>query len=244
MVNSPSSPGFAEASRPPFPIWPTLGAACLVIAAALFALIVVAIPTVIVLGTPRNPGDPGANIIEAAFYIGGGAALVPLLERLSHRSLSALGVRRIDKRGATLAVAALFTMLCLQGVYQLILTAFHQQNHIQAGFEHFGVRTPQAAIMVLINGALIAPIVEELFFRGLIFNALAVRTPVVLAALVSGVLFGLAHGDAILFPVLAVFGMIQALIYRASGNLVVPMIVHAANNAIFLGLMIAIPGFR
>ncbi len=64
------------------------------------------------------------------------------------------------------------------------------------------------------------------------------------AALISGVLFGLGHGDLVLFPALTLFGILQAIFYRISGNLIVPMIVHAANNAIFLALMIVIPGFH
>jgi membrane protease YdiL (CAAX protease family) len=216
----------------------------LVVAAGFFAMIVAGIPTVITLGFPRSPGDVSANIVEAAFYLGGVAALIPLLERLSLRTLPQLGVRPLDKFSWGLIAVALVAILAMQVAYQAILGIFHQQNHVQAGFEHFKVFTPAAAAVVLINGALIAPIAEELFFRGLIFNALAMRMPMLLAALVSGIIFGIGHGDLVLFPALALFGTLQAILYRISGNLVVPMIVHAANNAIFLSLMIAVPGAR
>jgi membrane protease YdiL (CAAX protease family) len=234
----------APSPRRPYPLWPTLGSILLVLAAGFFAMIVAGIPTVITLGSPRSPGDVGANIIEAAFYLGGVAALIPLLERLSQRTLPQLGLRPLDKFSWGLVAVALAAMLALQVVYQAILGAFHQQNHVQAGFEHFKVFTPAAAAMVLINGAVVAPIAEELFFRGLIFNALAMRMPMLLAAVISGIVFGIGHGDLVLFPALAVFGTLQAIFYRISGNLIVPMIVHAANNAIFLTLMIAVPGFR
>jgi len=228
----------------PFPLWPTLGAIVLVLAAGFLAMILAGIPTVITLGTPLNPGDIGANIVEAAFYLGGLAVLVPMLERLSHRTISQLGVRPLDKFSWGLVGVALVVLVAIQLVYQAILGAFHQQNHVQTGFEHFRVHSPLAAIAVLITGAVIAPIAEELFFRGLLFNALATRMPMLAAALISGILFGLGHGDLVLFPALALFGMLQAIFYRASGNLIVPMIVHAANNAIFLSLMIIIPGFH
>ena len=216
----------------------------MVLVAGVFAMVVAGIPTVITLGTPMNPGDVGANIIEAAFYLGGLAVLVPMLERISHRSLSQLGIRPLDKFSWVVVAVLLATMLLIQIIYQAILGAFHQQNHVQAGFEHFRVASPTAAILVLLTGALIAPIAEELFFRGLIFNALASRMPILVAAVISGVLFGLGHGDLVLFPALTLFGTLQAIFYRISGNLVVPIIVHAANNAIFLTLMILVPGFR
>lgn len=235
--------GGAPQSRP-FPLWPTAAAACAVIAVAFLAAILIGIPTVIAFGSPRNPGDLGANLIEAAFYLGGAAALIPFLERLSHRSLAGLGVRPMHAKDWGFVASALILILTLQVVYQLILGAFHQQNHVQAGFANFRVRSPEGAVMVLLNGAVIAPIVEELFFRGLLFNAFATRMPIVVAAFISGALFGVAHGDPVLFPVLMLFGVMQALFYRLSGNLVVPMLVHGANNALFLSLMMTVPGFH
>jgi len=208
-------------------------------------MIVVGIPTVITLGTPTmNTGDIGASIVIGAFYLGGFAVLVPLLQRVSHRTLAQLGVRPLDKFSWGVIAVSLLALVAMQVVYQAILGAFHQQNHVQAGFEHFSVRSPSSAIMVLVTGAIIAPIAEEMFFRGLIFNALATRMPMLVAALISGVLFGLGHGDLVLFPALALFGVLQAIIYRISGNLIVPMVVHAANNVIFLTLMIVVPSLR
>ncbi len=102
-------------------------------------MIVAGIPTVITLGTPLNPGDIGANIVEAAFYIGGLAAFVPLLERISHRTLSQLGVRPLDKFSWGIVGVSLVALLAMQVIYQAILGAFHQENHVQAGFEHFRV---------------------------------------------------------------------------------------------------------
>lgn len=227
-----------------FGFWPTLGWALLVVCTGFVAAILAGIPTVIIGGQPKNPGDVGMNVIEAAFYLGGGAVLIPALERLSRGSLPQLGLRPLDARKWGLIAAGTVAIFALQFSYQFVLASLHQQNHVQAGFEKFAVHSPLAATMVLINGALIAPVCEELFFRGLLFNALAVRIPVILAAILSGIVFGAAHGDMILFPVLALFGVVQALLYRASGNLVVPITVHAINNGVFLALMIAFPGFH
>ena len=227
-----------------FPLWPTLGTALVVVAAAFVTGIIAGIPAVIVFGSPKNPGDIGANIIEAAFYLGGAAVLLPLLQAVSGRSLTGLGVRPLDARGWGFAAGGLAIVLALQLLYQGVLSFFHQGNHVQAGFQNFHVSGADAAVLVLVNGAIIGPIVEELFFRGLLFNAFSVRMPMLAAALLSGAIFGIAHGDPVLFPVLALFGMVQAAFYRISGNLVVPMIVHGVNNAIFLSLMIAVPGFH
>ena len=236
----------ATSLRParPFPFWPTLGWALLVACTGMVAAILAGIPTVIIAGSPKNPGDVAMNVIEAAFYLGGAAVLVPALERLSGLSLPQLGLRRLEPRAWGLIVFGAVAVFALQFCYQFVLIALHQQNHVQAGFEKFAVHSPLAATMVLINGAAIAPFCEELFFRGLLFNALSVRMPVLFAAILSGIVFGGAHGDPVLLPVLALFGVLQALLYRATGNLYVPIAVHAINNGVFLALMIAFPGFH
>ncbi|MBV8601198.1 MAG: CPBP family intramembrane metalloprotease [Candidatus Eremiobacteraeota bacterium] len=212
--------------------------------AGLFTGIVAGIPSVLIFGPSKNPASVGNGIIEAAFYLGAAAVLIPLLERISGRSLEELGLRPLSPRDWGLALGGLGAVLLLQFLYQFVLIGTHQQNHVQAGFENFSVTSFDSGALMLLTGAVIAPIVEELYFRGLIFNALAVRMPAIWAAIASGILFGAAHGDLVLLPVLAIFGTINALLYRASGNLGVPMIVHAGNNLIFLSLMIAIPGFH
>ena len=55
----------------------------------------------------------------------------------------------------------------------------------------------------------------------------------VLECLTIGV-FGALHGDPIYFTVLAVQGCIIALAYAATGNLLIPIALHASTNAITL----------
>ncbi len=83
-----------------------------------------------------------------------------------------------------------------------------------------------------------APVAEELLFRGVIFNALAIRVGTVPAALGSGLLFGLSHGDLVLLPFITLDGIVLALIYRYTRNLYATMIVHGLGN------VVAVAGLR
>jgi membrane protease YdiL (CAAX protease family) len=72
-------------------------------------------------------------------------------------------------------------------------------------------------------------------FRSLRAGRIAIGFwPGVLTALGSlGIgLFAGIHGDAVLFPTLAGLGFVWALSYAATGNLAVPIVLHAANNAV------------
>jgi membrane protease YdiL (CAAX protease family) len=101
--------------------------------------------------------------------------------------------------------------------------------------------TRDSAIAFVLAGLLVcvvAPICEELFFRGFLFGALR-RRGFVVAALVSGVAFGLAHvaSAPIGFIVpLATLGVILALLYERTGSLYPPMALHALNNSIAFGV--------
>jgi membrane protease YdiL (CAAX protease family) len=102
-----------------------------------------------------------------------------------------------------------------------------------------GTRDSTAAFVL--GGLLVcvvAPVCEELFFRGFLFGALR-RHGLVVAALVSGVGFGLAHvaSSPIGFIVpLATLGIILALLYERTGSLYPPMALHALNNSIAFGV--------
>ena len=55
----------------------------------------------------------------------------------------------------------------------------------------------------------LAPIVEEMIFRGLLFGALAPRLGIIASALITALIFGAVHGDLVLFPTLAALGLDQ-----------------------------------
>lgn len=95
---------------------------------------------------------------------------------------------------------------------------------------------PDRAGAYFANGfviAVIAPIVEELAFRGLGYSLLA-RFGVWTAILGSGLAFGLAHGLVQAFPFLAAFGIGLAYLRSRVDSVVPGMIVHGLFNALAL----------
>jgi membrane protease YdiL (CAAX protease family) len=84
----------------------------------------------------------------------------------------------------------------------------------------------------------IAPIAEEFFFRGFMFNTLAGRIGVGWATAVTGVIFGLIHftgSSWIGVLVLAFFGMGLCVLFARTQSLLPCMALHALNNAISFG---------
>ncbi len=93
-------------------------------------------------------------------------------------------------------------------------------------------------LAVIFLTTLMAPVVEELFFRGFLFGSLRRRMSWPLAAVLAGAIFGAVHlGTPAIFLVpLGVFGALLCTLYQRTGSLIPGMAVHAFNNALALGV--------
>jgi membrane protease YdiL (CAAX protease family) len=86
---------------------------------------------------------------------------------------------------------------------------------------------------------LVAPVCEELFFRGFCFTALRRWLGLGGGAVATGVIFGLVHAgsaDAVFLPPLALLGFLLCLLYHRTGSLLPCMALHALNNALALSV--------
>jgi membrane protease YdiL (CAAX protease family) len=84
----------------------------------------------------------------------------------------------------------------------------------------------------------LAPIVEELIFRG--FGVTAIRSFVSSAATVLwvGIAFGVWHGLVIAFPALATLGAILAIVRLRTRSVYPTMVMHALFNGVTLILAV------
>lgn len=77
-----------------------------------------------------------------------------------------------------------------------------------------------------------APLVEELFFRGLLQRSLVRRVGPAWGVVGSGLLFGATHFEPVLLPGLAAFGMVLGWLTHRSGRLGPAIVAHMAFNAL------------
>jgi uncharacterized protein len=92
--------------------------------------------------------------------------------------------------------------------------------------------------------AFVAPLTEELFFRGFVFGVLRERVGVVGGALATGVVFGLVHvaGSPIeTVGVLIILGVLLCALYQRTGSILPCIALHALNNAISFAVTKDVP---
>ena len=87
--------------------------------------------------------------------------------------------------------------------------------------------------------AVVAPIVEELTYRGLGFSLLAPYGTAVAVA-VTGVLFGVAHGLLVALPILVFFGLAVGVLRARTESVYPSMILHGAFNGVALVVSVAV----
>ena len=210
--------------------------------AAVVATFVLVVAVVLATGhaPSRTPGHPLVALSELVFY---GACGMFVWYRL--RSLGRTFFRPLNGRDVRVLLLGIVALFAIRFGTVALLIVSNQTKHVQAGFEHFSVTstaptvTAFSVVLAVATMVVVAPVVEEIVFRGLLFGALAPRLGVFAAAVVTALLFGFVHGDPVLFPALAALGFVAALAYAATGNLIVPIILHALNNTLGAAFLIA-----
>ena len=102
-------------------------------------------------------------------------------------------------------------------------------------------------LLMFIGAVILAPVSEELLFRGLIFRGLYDRSPLV-AHLLTMVLFSMIHvsGYVVMYDMKTLFfcflqylpvGYCLNFAYRYSGSIAAPILVHMANNLLAFSAM-------
>lgn len=88
--------------------------------------------------------------------------------------------------------------------------------------------------ITFLASAIMAPILEELLFRGLIYKRLRFVCKPVTAGIISSVAFGITHGNLVQFVYAFFAGMLLAYVYEQYKNLWAPILFHFCANALSL----------
>ncbi len=149
-----------------------------------------------------------------------------------------LGLRRTSDVWYLVAFGLYFAQIALIiaifAVVNVLLPGVDTEQE-QAVFE-FG-RNGWGFWLAAISSVVIAPIIEELLFRGILFAGLARRWPVWLAAVLSSLAFALLHGQVNVGIYTFILGMLLSWCYVRSGSLYPGMLVHFLNNLVAFALL-------
>ncbi|NLW62833.1 MAG: CPBP family intramembrane metalloprotease [Syntrophomonadaceae bacterium] len=186
----------------------------------------------------RTAGLPPTKVSEFVldyllyfFYFATGIGLVLLAtsSRLERVGFKRQDLRLILKWGVGGGLI-LFVMVLGAGVIiQLLQPSLPPQP-----FEEVlrKVVTGKELLLMILVGSVLAPLVEEVYFRGMVYPVLRQYVGVIWGLIISGILFGLMHWDLWRTVPLALGGMVLAYIYERSRTIYAPWIAHGVWNGI------------
>jgi membrane protease YdiL (CAAX protease family) len=249
----------APATTKPFGLWKVLAAVVgsfLVVVLSSIALLTIALISGLttfeaIRVNPTVPSIYAQSISYAPFFVFA-AAIMPWLTGLPfNEAWRSVGFCRPTRRDIAWGLGGgLLLLAVVNGLGTLEQQLFHLRAEEASKFLRAS-NSPFYAATFFVMAAALAPVSEEIVFRGMIFNSLRLRMPIWAAATLCGLLFGLAHADisdmtstiANIVP-LGIGGAILAMIYERTRNLVAPMIAHSLMNGtavivtLFFGLHI------
>jgi membrane protease YdiL (CAAX protease family) len=129
--------------------------------------------------------------------------------------------------GATAASAAMVWVLDAMGL----------PADTQAAEQALLVVDPWLAVLAIV---VLAPIAEELFFRGVVYNAWLREGGPRYALIGSAVLFAVIHLSLVAVVPIFLLGLALAWVYRRTANLLAPIVMHATVNGISVALALLV----
>ena len=189
-------------------------------------------------------GDPPDDVLYQYDTAVGSAILYGLIfcivllmcRGASARALLALQRPSSWKRALLISLAIFGVMLVLGAVLEPFLDAGEEQGLTPEEWDSGRVGA-FAANAVVVAG--VAPIVEELTYRGLGFSLLA-RFGQTAAIVVTAVIFGLGHGLIVALPILIAFGLGLGYLRSRTGSIYPPIGLHAVFNSLSLALALTL----
>lgn len=178
------------------------------------------------LGT-RLAQNAGLILVQLAY-------LIPLIVVFAYRRVhpKALGFGRFEWSvlgiGCGLLIAS-YVFILLHNVILMLLGVDTQGARILELFSEL-----DSPVWFILVGVIFAPLVEELFFRGFLFQGFRQQYGWVKGGLLSSVIFGAAHLDLAAFLPTAVLGFLLAYMYHRTNSVWVPIILHVLVNALGL----------
>ena len=91
---------------------------------------------------------------------------------------------------------------------------------------------PAEFMLLLVIGAVLAPLSEELFYRGMIYPVFRQHLGPLWGAVLAGIVFGVAHWDLWRTIPLAVGGAVLCYIYEKTGSIFASALAHGVWNGV------------
>ena len=172
--------------------------------------------------------------VDAGLYVSLGelVLLVPvwvLAVRKAPDGWRAVGLRGFPAGAVGIGCGLMIASFLLNLAYSLVLMQFDLRMQVDMGPILAALDSPWAFVL---GAAVVAPVAEEIFFRGFVFAGLRQRYDWKVAAVASAALFAVIHLQPLAELPIFFLGLIFAFLYQWSGSIWPAIFLHVSTNAL------------
>jgi membrane protease YdiL (CAAX protease family) len=177
-------------------------------------------------------------VVELAFA----AIVIAVLPALSKFSLRELGFGAPTLSTIGIAIVGFGAMFVVADGSASLIESLAHSRHQQDIVQIFKMlHNPTSIVIFVIFAIVFAPFAEETFFRLFFFNVGLRYGGFWGGAVLSGVMFGIVHGDIFAAVPLALGGMVLCGVYYVTRNAYASMISHALFNGFSIAALLISP---
>ena len=118
--------------------------------------------------------------------------------------------------------------VCISVSYNLLLCGLNKVVY----FTNLYDSVNRNILVTLITTGILGPILEELIFRGIVYEKLKNFNKKSTSTLITGVLFGLFHGNIIQFIYAVLLNFVLVKSYERENNILAPILIHVCANSV------------
>jgi len=160
------------------------------------------------------------------------------------QKLSVLGLRVVGRLGplvyAGVAGYSIYLLaLMAQGLIVHSTPLAHLEG-LQMGIKLLGQQSAMSIVVYLVLLGLVAPVAEELIFRGFVYPALRRYLPPFTAVGLSAIIFGLMHMNSLALVQIVGIGIVLAVLYERTRSVIPCIVCHAMNNILVFCLILLV----
>jgi len=227
-----------EFGPPPAASWTGLDA---------LAVALAQVELVALIGLALWPGGPA--VLIAAYSLVQLAIVCMMLRAVRLRGQSVRHAFGLDFRGLARPLVSglaafgvflpVFLIISHYWIQLLQLPGQDPGEHLQGPVKQM-LQSPSPELLVQLGlvAIIVAPLAEELFFRGFLYGALKRLMQPWVAMMAVGMLFGLMHSPLAATVPMFLFGMMLCYIYEKTGRLIIPITIHVLFNLATIGQIV------
>ena len=137
--------------------------------------------------------------------------------------------RKWNIRCTQIIIYSLISIISVNLISGSLFANFPLQSNVSQIKESFDISITQ-----LFSILLISPIIEELYFRGILLESFKHTQPILISFCMTSALFAIIHFNIISSPTLFVLGLTLAFLRLYSNRIIYPIIMHVIFNFIML----------